>query len=77
MRINKLLASIACIAMIASTFVGCGNSGYKTTTTEASSQTTSTEAETLNTDVVIIGGGGGGLSAAIEAHDAVANVIIV
>lgn len=77
MRINKLLASIACIAMIASTFVGCGNSGSKTTTTEASSQTTSTEAETLNTDVVIIGGGGGGLSAAIEAHDAGANVIIV
>ena len=55
-----------------------------TTTTTESAPTQSAEATTetaeatvLNTDVVVIGAGGGGLSAAIEAHDAGANVIIV
>ena len=83
MRINKLLASIACVAVVASSFVGCGKTTSQNTnsvhteenTTENTTETASVT--TLNTDVVIIGGGGGGLSAAIEAHDAGANVIIV
>ena len=80
MRINKLLASIACVAVVASSFVGCGSntqSSNSNTTAQETQTSETTAAVTLDTDVVIIGGGGGGLSAAIEAHDAGANVIIV
>ena len=79
MRINKFLATIACIAVVASSFVGCGNNAQSSNTNIQETQTgeTASSVITLNTDVVIIGAGGGGLSAAIEAHDAGANVIIV
>ncbi|WP_083461543.1 flavocytochrome c [Cellulosilyticum ruminicola] len=79
MRINKLLATIACVAVVASSFVGCGNTTQSANATTQETQTGETSASviTLNTDIVVIGAGGGGLSAAIEAHDAGANVIIV
>lgn len=80
MKINKLLATVACVAMLSTTFVGCGSTKApeNNVQTENVEETqSSTEVTALTTDVVVIGAGGGGLSAAIEAHDAGANVIIV
>ncbi len=87
MKMKKLLALVGCAAIAATAFVGCGSTesstkaptttGSETTQETTKQEETTAEVITLETDVVIIGAGGGGLSAAIEAHDAGANVIIV
>lgn len=78
MRMKKLLSIVACLGLTVSLLAGCSNAPVETdknTTTEVSEVTE--EAFTLETDVIVIGSGGGGLSAAIEAHDAGAHVILV
>lgn len=81
MKIKRLLSMLACLSLSVSLLSGCASasSGQTTETNTQTTQETQTETatETLETDVVIIGAGGGGLSAAIEAHDAGANVILV
>nr|WP_307991535.1 flavocytochrome c [uncultured Niameybacter sp.] len=80
MKLNKLLRLASCLVMSAALTIGCANPETATVpeqNTKETNQTQSNEVTTLDTDVVIVGAGGGGLSAAIEAHDAGANVIIV
>lgn len=65
MRINKLLSTIACVALLSTTFVGCGatKTPENNTQTEATQTTEQTsEVTELTTDVVIVGAG---LSAAM------------
>lgn len=78
MKLKKLLSIVACLSLSVALVTGCSKPAAepdKTVTTEA--KETTEEAVTLETDVVVIGAGGGGLSAAIEAHDAGAHVILV
>lgn len=79
MKINKLLSTIICATLVSIAFIGCRPDQTITTTIGSDSTQVAEAAEAigLKTDVVVIGAGGGGLSAAIEAHDAGANVIIV
>ena len=80
MKIRKLLSLAACLGLSVSLLAGCANAPSGTQTeikTENTEKAETSEANTLETDVIVIGAGGGGLSAAIEAHDAGANVIIV
>ncbi|MGL4798335.1 MAG: FAD-binding protein, partial [Cellulosilyticaceae bacterium] len=79
MKIKKLLSILACLGLSITLLAGCASPS--TTAPSKDKTETSTEvpsdAVTLETDVIVIGAGGGGLSAAIEAHDAGANVILV
>ena len=89
MKLKKFMMVVMAMTVASSVFIGCSTA--ETTTEEQTEVTTEEETkeetteseeaataeEVINTDVVIIGAGGGGLSAAIEAHDAGANVVIV
>lgn len=77
MKIKKLLSLVACLGLSVSLLAGCANAPSGTQTEIKTETTESSEENILETDVIVIGAGGGGLSAAIEAHDAGANVIIV
>ena len=78
MKMKKLLSTIACLGLSVSLLTGCTSTPTqveKEVTTEVTES--AQETLTLETDVIVIGAGGGGLSAAIEAHDAGAHVILV
>lgn len=78
MKMKKLLSTIACLGLSVSLLTGCASTPTqveKEVTTEVTES--AQETLTLETDVIVIGAGGGGLSAAIEAHDAGAHVILV
>lgn len=84
MKLHKLLTLVTCLVVSATVAVGCSTTSTTSAPEPTTEQVTNENKEeetvdvtTLNTDVVIVGAGGGGLSAAIEAHDAGANVIIV
>lgn len=78
MKITKLLSFTTCLCLSASLLAGCGNTKTETAVTATPTATATAEApQSVDTDVIVIGAGGGGLSAAIEAHDAGANVVLV
>ncbi|MBC2425433.1 flavocytochrome c, partial [Clostridium beijerinckii] len=67
MNLKKLLSIVTVTMLTVGSLAGCGTS--KTSTVEG---TTSTKA-----DIVIVGAGGAGLTAAVEAKNAGANVIVL
>lgn len=76
MKMKKLLSFATCLGLSASLLAGCGSTETGTNVTTEPTATTEV-AQSVDTDVIVIGAGGGGLSAAIEAHDAGANVVLV
>lgn len=79
MKLKKLLAIGTSLALSLSVLAGCSAQSVDEDKTADKSEIVKTDeiVEMIETDVIVIGAGGGGLSAAIEAHDAGANVILL
>jgi len=75
-RSKKILLGMT-LAMSVGLLAGCGGSKINENLDKSNEQTKEVVVENMETDVVIIGSGGAGLAAAIEAHDAGKEVIIV
>ena len=67
MKFKKLVSIVSIIMLAIGTLTGCGTSKPKTSENNISTKT----------DIVVIGAGGAGLSAAVEAKNAGANVIVL
>ena len=70
-------ATVTSDALLAAITAALAEGGLSASDLTAKDNTGSTGAETLDYDVVVIGAGGAGMTAAIEAHDAGAKVLVL